>query len=618
MWAALRSDLAEFVNTVAEDGTNALSAIDETLHDRIESSGIAGKSDEKVQGGVFLGDDGNVVYMDDDEEVGMPPTKEDVDHEIERLRQLKETYIVPLILSFDSKQNEKEMSKKLVEESSVSEISNSSFQDQKEHTKEEYEVETDINDADIEDEDVEYDHNKNEHDDLVKSFLLNFQLESETENISDVLKEHDSTKNHFENLVPDQVSYEEFWQRYFFRCDRQRVEMKLNNEWREKQLQQQEDTNRAFTSSKTISEFGGGLGLSKMKNLFGDVGNAVAAVSKSVQPNRSAYETASTKRTAGLASALLGGRPPFVMNTAVDSDIDDNEEEEELGWDSDDEDYDEEEDSEDENEDEGDEEVVFSSPSLSRNMNTTADSESIAIAEENVKLKEIIQNQSKEMEDLRVVISKLKNNTTPNSNEFSKIEQLETLLFEKDAEIAALNASIQDSNIANTPQKNLQSSQNISDQKIDGELRNAQSSIKKLHQAIEQMQLEKNEMEMERGLLEEKNKAIYEEMQQYSRENEKFKKEIQHYRNELEKKSNELKEMEENARINHQEQKQHQQHLQQNQLESDSLPSSNSSCVKVEQEDQKTSRLLDNIDNEEDEADEDDEWGDGWGDDDDI
>jgi len=184
------------------------------------------------------------------------------------------------------------------------------------------------------------------------------------------------------------------------------------------------------------------------------MGNAVAAVSNSVKTNKEAYyET--TANNEGLAtrltgSLLLGGRPPFVLNTAV-SDEDDDDEEEELGWDSDDDDDDERE-SEDETDqgDEGgsgedgddeddDEEVIFSSSTTSIQSNLNSDIK--CLEDERDLLKKKIKIQADEIDNLRKQIN-------PNdNNHYAKMEKLEMHLFEKDAEIAALKASINDDDV---------------------------------------------------------------------------------------------------------------------------------------------------------------------------
>ena len=69
---------------------------------------------------------------------------------------------------------------------------------------------------------------KQDEDDLaeVKTFLSSFYrtIFRRREKCHAILRQHPNTVAlHFANLVPDQMSYEDFWQRYFFRCDVDRL-----------------------------------------------------------------------------------------------------------------------------------------------------------------------------------------------------------------------------------------------------------------------------------------------------------------------------------------------------------------------------------------------------------
>ena len=46
-----------------------------------------------------------------------------------------------------------------------------------------------------------------------------FDANSKTDEISEILKTHKSVEELFSSLVPQEVTYEEFWERYFYRCD---------------------------------------------------------------------------------------------------------------------------------------------------------------------------------------------------------------------------------------------------------------------------------------------------------------------------------------------------------------------------------------------------------------
>ena len=60
----------------------------------------------------------------------------------------------------------------------------------------------------------------------IKAYLSHFYrtIYKRSEECQTVLTEHPNTVAvHYANLVPKQMSYEDFWQRYFLRCDETRV-----------------------------------------------------------------------------------------------------------------------------------------------------------------------------------------------------------------------------------------------------------------------------------------------------------------------------------------------------------------------------------------------------------
>jgi hypothetical protein len=141
-----------------------------------------------------------------------------------------------------------------------------------------------------------------------------------------------------------------------------------------------------------------------------------------------------------LAGSVSGARPPFVMNTAVsdDDDGDDNEDEEEydddeeeLGWDDDDEDDVSEDGEEDQNET-----VEFK------------DAEKEKLQEELAQAREERDMLHKTVEMQAEEIKKLKEVTQPavvaGGDESSQIQRLQMQLFEKDSELAALRAQLDD------------------------------------------------------------------------------------------------------------------------------------------------------------------------------
>ena len=65
----------------------------------------------------------------------------------------------------------------------------------------------------------------------VLAFLDSFTMESKSKDIVKILEETpDTVGKHFDDLVPNAVTYEQFWQRYYFRCDPERIQQKWNKE----------------------------------------------------------------------------------------------------------------------------------------------------------------------------------------------------------------------------------------------------------------------------------------------------------------------------------------------------------------------------------------------------
>lgn len=277
-----------------------------------------------------------------------------------------------------------------------------------------------------------------ESDETVQAFLDSFKIDDKTQAIAKILEDHPETvKKHFEALVPTEISYELFWMRYFYRCDPDRIA----NEW-----QQEEEANR-HARAKALSG-----GLSSVTSLFG---GAMAAVSKAVASDSRGSEgevpvspfgnqssTTGSGKGGGLYLFGSGGRPPFVMNTAVDEDDDvgEEEEEEELGWDDDEEEGEEEDEEDPSNVMDVSEEITFSGgnhPDIDR-----LSEQLVQALSERDALKETISMQNKE-------IANLKEGKVPEAGASAKdFERLKLSLFEKDAELAALKASLDDTHEA--------------------------------------------------------------------------------------------------------------------------------------------------------------------------
>jgi DNA repair exonuclease SbcCD ATPase subunit len=260
-------------------------------------------------------------------------------------------------------------------------------------------------------------------------YLESFSIDAKTEEISQLLSDHPGTlKVMFEDIVPATVSYEDFWRAYFYRCDADRI----GRQW-------EEEDERASAARKARMS----AGISSVKNFWG---GAVQAVSASLKEGDDHVDGAGagsgTSTSTGQVMEKRGifgatGRPPFVMNTAVDEDGDDEEEEEELGWDDDDDDLD---DLDDDEEESGEvesasEQIVFSDQATEK-----LQEELRQALEERDQLHETVELQHN-------VISLLQSEKEASAGaaggEGSNIE-METLkmeLWEKNSELAAMKAS---------------------------------------------------------------------------------------------------------------------------------------------------------------------------------
>lgn len=255
-----------------------------------------------------------------------------------------------------------------------------------ETTQDEIAVEEETDDNDIHEEnndedddnsvanDYQVDVDQDEQD--IKLFLETFDVQSKTEEIGKLLAEQPFLSQHFDNLVPISVSYEQFWQRYFYRCDPHRIVKEWQEEEELARLHRQELIDKGVKSVQNI--FGGALKAIKNVTYSNGArrrggGSSSSSIYEKYQAELEEQQRAMLKDNNGADNVkgrrgilgMFGGRPPFVMNTAESDEDDeffkndvgeDEEEEEELGWGSDDEEDDDEEDDESKNDTQ---EIVF-------------------------------------------------------------------------------------------------------------------------------------------------------------------------------------------------------------------------------------------------------------------
>jgi len=367
----------------------------------------------------------------------------------------------------------------------------------------------------------------------VEKFLREFDVASKTDVITQLLEENGKLKAMFSKLATTSdeheehvvvVTYAEFWTRYFYRIggdETRLVEtyriyfnknyvMQLQRQQQQLQQQQQQQqatlsTNMSGLSAGVSSFFGGVVDRltteSDHTTNDGDrqhANDANSYVDESMDPQGNTRAGSSYERTdfpdvsvgPATQSALNflskvtnavgnGGRPPFVMNTAV-SDTDDedyeddngngrsgesddgDESEEELGWDDDDDDYDVEDDDAADNkddtdngngnDDEGETTVEFKDAE----KETLLDELEQARAERD-SLQKTVEMQTEELQSIMaasatataptpvVVDGELLGGTTADSDP-GTTQRLQMQLFEKDSELAALRARLEDEN----------------------------------------------------------------------------------------------------------------------------------------------------------------------------
>eukprot|EP00521_Asterionellopsis_glacialis_P006343 CAMPEP_0195282316 /NCGR_PEP_ID=MMETSP0707-20130614/1240_1 /TAXON_ID=33640 /ORGANISM="Asterionellopsis glacialis, Strain CCMP134" /LENGTH=790 /DNA_ID=CAMNT_0040341275 /DNA_START=226 /DNA_END=2598 /DNA_ORIENTATION=+ len=409
MWAALKSDLTEFVSTVADESSNVLANIDDKLTD---DDGVR-ESTAQENGGMVIGENGDVEFAAGGfEETGVVASAKD---EAARLMGHPETFLIPL----EPEKDDDEEGEHIMDGDGMDDA---------------YYVE-------------------------LKDFLADWDVEQKTDEIAKLLEEHPQTlKVQFEELVPTQIKYEDFWQRYFFRCNEERI----TKNWEMEQERKREARSRAISGGITAAKnlFGGAV-----KALKETTTNAAATAAAEDEPPPYPYAPQQASESgggsvAGLGASLFGGggRPPFVMNTAVDEDEDDDEvaeeeeEEEELGWDDDDEDFDTDDDEKEANENGGDEEdmddddddevIDFSNSQLDDLKQQYAQA-----VEERDSLHETVEMQKNVIMELQAgktdALPDADSGSPPIVNE-EEMEKMKLELFEKNAELAAIKANLED------------------------------------------------------------------------------------------------------------------------------------------------------------------------------
>jgi len=468
MWKSLRSDLKEFVSSVADDSTTVLGSInidksdsstsrqqeDLSSNDFIERSHIEEEgdaTDENVK--IVLGEDGDVAF------VGNLAAEEQ-----ERRMALEETYTESLLPNEFELANDKiSLVDKTVdkEPSLCEERDTESPRDSESSAEVKSTTDTEQLDTSSVEDTLGREDNQNEipaidsslideyYEVDVKSFIESFDITTKTGEIADILElNHDTVAFHFEKLVPVTVSYAEFWRRYFYRCDLDRIQDEFDNEEERIQQKRQELIDKGMKSVKNL--FGGALQAFKNVNKVEErKGSIYEKYQAEVQEQQRAVESKhndSTNEGEGSTSismnmGLFGGRPPFVMDTtdSYDEEEDNVEDEEGFGWGSDEEESIEENESShvETDENETDNEITFE---VSERKELVKLQSQLAEAQlKNSQLQETLDEQQCQLAEPKDI-----NEDMEDFNLEDEIERLKLLLFERDSELAAVKASFND------------------------------------------------------------------------------------------------------------------------------------------------------------------------------
>ena len=333
------------------------------------------------------------------------------------------------------------------------------------------------------------------NDEKVQVFLDQFEIGAKTEEISKLLEENPETlEATFSQLTTD-VKYEDFWKRYFFRCGSTASEDDIAELY--KTYARREKARAAESREGTSAITPVRSGLASVTNFLGGAVKALVddgGGDDPVAPSpyhfatgsdqlRSPEEPSSTAAVAALNFFGGGGRPPFVLNTAVseddegnDSKDEDEEEEEELGWDDDDDDFD------DDDVESGNAGQIEFRDAAKEKLQEQFDQ---AVAERD-QLQKTVQMQTEELKALKEAAMDATGN--------KQMEVLKMQIFEKDAELAALKASLDDThdeddrNAREKKEAAMAASQTREMERLAGDLAGKDSEISRLKKELETVQ----------------------------------------------------------------------------------------------------------------------------------
>jgi len=303
------------------------------------------------------------------------------------------------------------------------------------------------------------------------NIMADFNLDDKTQEISQLLEDNPQTLQATFIQLTSEVEYADFWKRYYCRLggeDEKKIEATFAKYYEEPEP--------------------GPSALSSVTNFFGV---AVARLvdeeetEEAIAPNPFFNRTGKASAKSALGFLTGGGRPPFVLNTAVSDDDDEeyvggqqqqeeSEDEEDLGWD---EDSDDEEDGHDNDyndsiDDDDGSEVVMEF----KDTEKEALKEKLEQAmEERKQLQNTIQMQAAEIKELQVkgtegsdggggggeeqaeasasAVPAAEGASAPDEAFKKDLEDLKVELFEREAEVAGLKLKMEDNNLENMHQQ---------------------------------------------------------------------------------------------------------------------------------------------------------------------
>jgi len=504
MWNAIRSDLKEFVTSVADDGNTVLDKIDTKIKDidNADESKLTSNDDSSdldTSNDISLDLDTAQLVAGDDyvgNSSGYEATGIISDSSDEAIRRmgLEETYSAPLLKDESNgaklrEENMECMASMDVKNDTIDslntndEVDNNEGEKDEEGGEEQTEVKSKMLSEKIKDEISDEDEDEDEDEDAdadeekeIKLFLKSFDIQEYTEEISEILVSHPDTVGlFFEKLVPVVVTYEQFWQRHFYHCDVERIQKEWDENDERVRLERQEMIENGVKSVKNI--WGGamkafqGVGNQKQETKKASIYEKYQAEVKEQQrvmagSGANSPTTSEMNENKGMGLGFFtSGRPPFAMDTAGSGDDDEeyivdgnrgneeDEEDEEFGWGSDEEsEEDDEVNSGSEsgrNEETSEDEIVFGAPisdpsDVSKELETVRE-ELARVRNERDKLQATVHNQSTELSQMQNRDDSTVNNIPASCND--EIERLKITVFEKNSELAALKASLHDTSM---------------------------------------------------------------------------------------------------------------------------------------------------------------------------